>query len=273
MAKLGRNRLMHFGSWTGRPVEESAAAEYFGSGITGVSVEKEKFGTGVSKITGEYVFLYDGVNWTLNDTTVTLETGYGLTVTGTPEDGDSITVMYTAASGGWEALGKDNDDLSKELNPDTETGKNVLGESTFTHSGYEPELDLDPYYADPSRKLYNHLREIAIQEKYGENDCLGYFAEAYFTSVNATARTMSGYCYVRQAWFVPQSTGGDTSGLAIPFKVQPVGAMTKKSIVYDMSTNEATITDPAGDVSLTAEVAAQSTMETAKAVKSTKGEE
>ena len=48
---------------------------------------------------------------------------------------------------------------------------------------------------------------------------------------------------MRDAWFVPKSVGGDTSGYAIPYTCTPVGAMTKKKIVYDMQTNTATITE------------------------------
>ena len=143
----------------------------------------------------------------------------------------------------WEAIGKDNDELTKELNPDTESSKNVLGESTFTHSGYEPEIDVDPYYMDPDRAMYEHLLECALEEKYGEADLVGLFAEAFFTTVNAETKTMTGYCYVRDAWFVPQSTGGDTSGYAIPYTITPVGPMVKKNISYNMETNAATITD------------------------------
>lgn len=146
----------------------------------------------------------------------------------------------------WEAIGKDNDELTKELNPDTESSKNVLGEAIFTHSGYEPEVDVAPYYMDPDRVMYEHLLECALEEKYGEADLLGEFAEAFFTTVNAETKTMIGYCYVRNAWFVPQSTGGDTTGYAIPYKIHPVGAMVKKSISYNMETNVATITDAAG---------------------------
>lgn len=140
----------------------------------------------------------------------------------------------------WEAIGKDNDELTKELNPDTETSKNVLGESTFKHSGYEPEIDVDTYYMDPDRNMYEHLLECALEEKFGESDLMGQFAEAFFTSVDATAKTMTGYAFVRDAWFVPQSVGGDTTGFAIPYNINPVGSMTKKKVVYDMATNTPT---------------------------------
>lgn len=143
----------------------------------------------------------------------------------------------------WEAIGKDNDELSKELNPDTETGKNVLGEATFTHSGYEPEIEVDPYYMDPDRAMYEHMLDCALQELSGEEDLVGLFAEAFFTTANAETKTMTGYCYVRDAWYIPQSTGGDTKGFAIPYKINPVGPMVKKNISYSMETNQATITD------------------------------
>ena len=241
--KLARNRGMFFGSWTGQSVAEAATATFTGSSITAVTVTAATFGTAVDKTSGTYTLTYSstGSAWKLNGTAITLA-DYGIVVTGTAANNDTITVVYTAARGGWEALGKDDDDLSKDLNPTTETKKNVLGETTFTHSGYEPSIDMDQYYADPARLLYEHLNEIAAQELYGEEDLLGYFAEAYFTTVNAEARTMSGYCYVRRAWFVPQSVGGDTSGLAIPFKITPTGGMKHGTITYDMATNEATIT-------------------------------
>ena len=154
---------------------------------------------------------------------------------------------WKAASGSdpnpWEAIGKDNDELSKELNPDTESSKNVLGESTFTMSGYEPEVSVDPYYMDPARAMYAHMLECALEERYGEEDLVGEFAEAFFTDVDAAAKTMTGYCYVRDAWFVPESTGGDTAGYTIPYTIHPIGAMVKMNISYNMTTNTATITE------------------------------
>ena len=250
MAKLARNRGMFFASWTGKEVTETATANHDSAKISKLEITAATFGTAVNKLAGEYEFVYKTSDtdsyWDYKGTKITttnLGTEYGISVTGTPDVGDMIVVAYTPASGGWEALGKDNDDLAKELNPDTETTKNVLGETTFKHSGYETELSLDPYYIDPSRMMYAHLLDISLREVYAETDCGGYFAEAFFTTANAQKQTMTGYCYVRSAWFVPQSVGGDTSGYAIPINVIPTGPMTRKKIVYDMTTNVATITD------------------------------
>lgn len=245
MSRLARERIMFFGSWTGQPITENAVANIGDStGVTGCTITAATFGAAVNDLSGEYVFTHDGTGWYLNGNPVSnISTAYGISVTGDAVENDIIVVTYTAAASAWEALGKDNDDLSKELNPDTETGKNVLGETTFKHSGYKPEVSIDPYYIDPSRKMYKHLAEVAIQEKYADADILGYFAEAHFTAANPNTRKMTGYAYVRQAYFVPQSVGGDTSNWAIPFTVTPVGSVVKKQIVYDMATNEATITD------------------------------
>lgn len=45
---------------------------------------------------GEYVFTFDGANWTLSDSTVNM-TSYGITVTGTPAEGDIVTVNFSAS--------------------------------------------------------------------------------------------------------------------------------------------------------------------------------
>lgn len=142
----------------------------------------------------------------------------------------------------WEVLGRDNDDLSKALNPDTETSKNVLGEATFKHNGYEPEVSVDPYYADDASPLYPKLSVAAIQEKYGDADIKGYFVEVNFTT--AGTGTMSGTGYMREAYIVPQSTGGDTSGMGLPFSVHPVGPQTTVTVTYTLATREVTIALP-----------------------------
>lgn len=157
---------------------------------------------------------------------------------------DRNRLMFFASFNGtdWEVLGRDNDDLSKELNPDTETSKNVLGEATFKHNGYEPEVSVDPYYADTESPLYDKLSDAAIQEKYGDADIKGYFIEVIFSTVDTAAGTMTGTGYKRDAYIVPQSTGGDTSGLGIPFSVNPVGAMTPVTVTYTIATRGVVVT-------------------------------
>ena len=60
----------------------------------------------------------------------------------------------------YERLGKDLEEYNIELNPDTETSKNILGESTFKHNGYEVSSDADPFYADTTSDLFGALQKI-----------------------------------------------------------------------------------------------------------------
>ena len=241
MAKWDRNQIMFFGSRYGTDIPASSSVLFDSSTITAVAVTTATFGAKVGA-SGEYTFYYDGEKWMYKSLEADM-TEYGVNITGTPSLNDAVVVRYTAAASGWEPIGKDNDDLSKEMNPDTETSKNVLGESTFVHSGYEPNVSVDPYYIDPSRKLGNWMKEIALDELYGEEDCVGFYGEAEFTVKNKKRGVMKGQIRIRKAWYIPQSVGGDTSGAAIPVEINPYGPVTVKNIEYNIETNEPTITD------------------------------
>ena len=155
-----------------------------------------------------------------------------------------IIASYDATN--WEAIGVDIDDLSKELNPDTETGKNVLCETTFRHNGYEPEVDVSPYYADPTSKLYEGLRDAALYEKYGDADIKGYYVEAIFEDDAVNGVLTSTSAVKREAYIVPQSIGGDTSGYQIPFTITPVGTPEDVTVTYTKSTRAVTVTAKSG---------------------------
>ena len=64
--------------------------------ITGATVTKATFETKITT-TGTYIFTYDGSNWKYNGTTVSMESGYGIKVKGTPANKDTVTVTYLAA--------------------------------------------------------------------------------------------------------------------------------------------------------------------------------
>ena len=68
----------------------------------------------------------------------------------------------------WFLLGKDIEEMSVELNPDTETVKNILDETSVNDNGYEPSMSADPYYANPDDAIYEHLSKIAMNRLTGE---------------------------------------------------------------------------------------------------------
>lgn len=122
----------------------------------------------------------------------------------------------------WELIGDDIEDMSVELNPDTETLKNILGQTKTKDNGYEPTMDADPFYADPEKKLYPKIRDIALQQLKGDS-CKTLMLEVIVENTDDTNHL----AFVQEVMVKPQSYGGDTSGMNIPFQVSFNGARTK----------------------------------------------
>lgn len=78
-------------------VSPTATATVSGTGVTAAAVVAATFSTAVSATSGTYVFEYDEseTSWILGTDKVTLNT-YGITPTGSPADGDKITVEFVA---------------------------------------------------------------------------------------------------------------------------------------------------------------------------------
>lgn len=113
----------------------------------------------------------------------------------------------------WFLIGKDIDDMSVELNPDTETTKNILGETTVKDNGYEPSMSADPYYANPDDSIYEKIRDIAMNRLKGD-ECKTTILEVIMEDTVGPHKAWREDVIVK-----PQSYGGDTSGVAIPFDV------------------------------------------------------
>ena len=136
----------------------------------------------------------------------------------------------------WFLIGKDIEEMSVELNPDTETVKNILGETSVKDNGYEPSMSADPYYANPDDDIYPKLKEIAMERKVGDA-CKTKILEVIIDpSDNSTHEA-----YTEDVIVKPQSYGGDTSGFAIPFDV-----------LFDGNRTKGTATITSGAVSFTA---------------------
>ncbi len=109
------------------------------------------------------------------------------------------------------------------MNPDTEVKKNILGNSTFSHNGYEPSSDSDPYYARVGDPLFERLQNI-VDTLASDDTCKTSSLEVHLWEGDETA----GYtAYKQDCFVVPNSYGGDTSGYQIPFAVNYVGEKVK----------------------------------------------
>ena len=120
-------------------------------------------------------------------------------------------------------LGKDLEEFNVEMNPDTETGKNILGESTFTHNGYEISADADPFYARQGDDLFEALQGIIDTQAQYEG-CATTLIEVHLWDAGTTSGTYK--AFKQNVYLVPTSYGGDTSGYQIPFTVNYVGEKT-----------------------------------------------
>lgn len=131
----------------------------------------------------------------------------------------------------WTLLGKDMDDYSHDLNPDTETIKNVLGETSFKHKGFTPSSSIE-YMARTEDSIYPKLEEIV-------NTLSSDDAKITATVICATldeevkesdVKKLTGKGYQVQVSVVPTSDGGSTEGYAIAFEYHENGSRTQGTV-------------------------------------------
>lgn len=140
---------------------------------------------------------------------------------------------YIDASFGGETtnyirLGKYLEEYQEELNPDVEVNKNILGEQSVQHNGYEVQSDVDPYYAEEGDPLFERLSEIANERLTGD-DCKTTKIDVLLSSSGKVE-----WAYREDVYIVPNSVGGDTSGVQIPFTIYNAGNRT--SGTFDLTT-------------------------------------
>lgn len=132
----------------------------------------------------------------------------------------------------WTLIGKDTDSLTYELNPDVETSKNVLGETIVNHSGYQPELAVDTYYARTEDAIYEKIKKMAMNRKFDEESTAAYLLEAILDEEvrDSDTKTLTGEGWMENVVVIPQSVGGELAGLGLPFNVSPNGGRVEGTV-------------------------------------------
>jgi hypothetical protein len=113
----------------------------------------------------------------------------------------------------WFLIGKDIEELSVELNPDTEQVKNILDETVTHDNGYEPSMSADTYYANTDDKIYPKLKDIALNRITGEG-CKTKVLEVLIDKKTGPYDAWMEDCIVK-----PQSYGGGQGGVNIPYDI------------------------------------------------------
>ena len=122
----------------------------------------------------------------------------------------------------WYLVGKHIEELSVDLGADVETVKNILGESSVNLNGYEPSISADPYYANPDDAIYPMLKASAMDRVMDDTHCKTEMLEVIIEDTSESAHP----AWKQDCYVVPDSIGGDTSGLQIPFTIHPEGERT-----------------------------------------------
>lgn len=125
----------------------------------------------------------------------------------------------------FEIIGDDIEDMSVELNSDTEQTKNILGQTKTMDNGFSPTMSADPFYADPEKLLYPKLRDIAMKRLKGA-ECQTLMLEVIVEDTEAETHA----AYVREMIVKPTSYGGGTEGFNIPFEVSENGAWVEGTV-------------------------------------------
>ena len=131
-----------------------------------------------------------------------------------------LDVNFGVGSPSYVRLGQDLEAYAEELNPQVDVRRNILGEQNVTHSGYQVQSSAEPFYAYEGDPLFNQLALIANDRKTGD-DCMTTRVEVL---VNAEGTVL--WAYRENCWVVPNSVGGDTTGVQIPFTVFNSGSRT-----------------------------------------------
>lgn len=128
----------------------------------------------------------------------------------------------------YERIGKDLEEYNVELNPDVETVKNIIGENSTNVKGYEVSGSVDTYYAREGSTLFENLLKIVNNRSTGSD------LETTVVDVLVSASGTVISAYRENAVIVPQSLGGDTAGVQIPYEIHYNGDRTEGT--WDTST-------------------------------------
>lgn len=136
--------------------------------------------------------------------------------------GDPATAVTDTTN--YIRIGKDLEEYNENLNPDVSTQKNILGENNVIHNGFDVSSDVDPFYV----RLDNDTPEdLATKLMYIANERLtGTGTQTTKVDVLVDSSGTVIWAYRENIVIVPNSVGGDTSGIKVPFSIYNDGSRT-----------------------------------------------
>ena len=153
-----------------------------------------------------------------------------------------IDAAFSTSTPTYVRIGKNLEEYNEELNPDVEVTKNILGEQSVQHSGYEVQSDVDPfYYEDYDDTLSNKIMDLANTRATGDK-CKTTMVDVLLkTGLTEDAAPTAVWAYREDVYLIPNSVGGDASGIQTPFTVYKSGNRVKGT--WDVSKKTFTPSD------------------------------
>lgn len=140
----------------------------------------------------------------------------------------------------YKIIGHDLDALSVELNPTVETFKNILGQNSVRHEGYEPSIDVETFYHRAKEALEAKVLDLAMARKSGDACKTSCVEVVYAMAEDGASEPEVLHAYREDILLVPTSYGGDTTGFQTPFQINFSGNRVKGT--WDRSTSKFTET-------------------------------
>nr|DAI27733.1 MAG TPA: hypothetical protein [Caudoviricetes sp.] len=139
-------------------------------------------------------------------------------------------------------LGKDLEEYNEELNPNVEITSNILGEQSVRHSGYEAQASVDPfYYEDYDDALSDKIFELINTRATGDKCKTSTIDVLLKPGTTEEAKPTVVWAYREDVYLIPDTSGGDTSGVQTPFTVYKAGNRVKGT--FDVTTKEFTVSE------------------------------
>lgn len=129
------------------------------------------------------------------------------------------------ATASYVRLGKDLEEYSADMNPNVNSKRNILGESSVSIDSYEVQASVSPYYAEVDEPLFEKLQSI-VDERKTLDDLKTTVVEVHLWEEDATAAG-SYVAYKEDAVIEVSSYGGDQTGYQIPFNIHYTGNRVK----------------------------------------------
>ena len=148
------------------------------------------------------------------------------------------TFSADASTATYVRMGKDLDEYSVGLSPSVERKTNILGENSVVVSGYDVSTSVSPFYYDYDDALSEKVMDIAMNRTTGDGCKTTTVDVLLKPGETADAEPTVLWAYREDCYVVPESVGGNTTGVQVPFTIHRAGNRVKGT--FDLKTKKFT---------------------------------